>query len=379
MSDNRKKSRRRRSIDETPELTPIEKSIAKYLRFQCPTKKGMFMGMQVAYFNGTKAVECLTESKWSSITTKALAGESTKDSKHPICFSSKHDAVQMLRKFLDNEMFRRVVKVYKEDKSSSEQTASNVAGDTSQSNTPRAVRQRKPKSTATVESTIKDDDSKEKDKTKKKKFKFELHGDPTFIDSTNEFYVWIYSPTTIKQYIIGALLVIGCIAVCLFPLWPPEVRTGVYYLSMVLASLLGVLLSLAVFKYIIFAGVWLLTMGKIKFWLLPNLTEDVGFIESFIPLYILDVTTKKKQNKTNEEKKENDEQEIINKKDDVNEENKNKIESNIVGHTESEQDDDDKEKTSRSSSLDEVDDGNKPQKSSDEDFEVLSKEELETK
>ncbi|CAF3608796.1 unnamed protein product [Rotaria socialis] len=379
MSDNRKKSRRRRSIDEAPELTPIEKSIAKYVRFQCPTKKGMLMGMQVVYFNGTKAVECLTESKWSSITTKALAGESTKDSKHPVCFSSKHDAVQMLRKFLDNEMCRRVVKVYKEEKSSLEQTSSNVTGDTSQSTTPRAVRQRKTKATATSEasSNTKDDDSK--DKAKKKKFKFELHDDQTFIDSANEFYVWIYSPTTIKQYIMGALLVIGCIGVCLFPLWPAEVRTGVYYLSMVLASLLGVLLSLAVVKYIIFAGVWVLTMGKIKFWLLPNLTEDVGFIESFIPLYLLDVTTKKKTNKNNEETKDNNDQETSNKKEDVNEENKKTLESNIVGRTESEQDDDDKEKTSRSSSIDDVDDGNKPQKSSDEDFEVLSKDELETK
>jgi len=95
MSDNRKKSRRRRSVDEPPELTLTEKSIAKYLRFQCPTKKGILMGMQVVYFTGTKAVECLTESKWSSISTKALSGQSTKESKHPICFSSKHDAVQV--------------------------------------------------------------------------------------------------------------------------------------------------------------------------------------------------------------------------------------------------------------------------------------------
>jgi hypothetical protein len=97
MSDNRKKSRRRRSVDEPPELTLNEKSIAKYLRFQCPTKKGMLMGMQVVYFNGTKAVECLTESKWSAISTKALTSESTTDSKHPIYFQSKHDAVQVYR------------------------------------------------------------------------------------------------------------------------------------------------------------------------------------------------------------------------------------------------------------------------------------------
>ncbi|CAF0952482.1 unnamed protein product [Adineta steineri] len=387
MSDNRKKSRRRRSVDETPELTPIEKSIAKHLRFQCPTKKGMLMGMQVVYFNGPKAVECLTESKWSSISTKALAGQTTTDSKHPVCFSSKHDAVQMLRKFLDNEMFRRVVKVYKEDKSTSEQTSSNITGDTSQSNTPCAVRQRKTKATANVESTPKEDDnSKEKEKAKKKKFKFELHDDQLFIDNINEFYVWIYSPTTIKQYIMGALLVIGCIGVCLFPLWPAEVRTGVYYLSMVLASLLGLLLSLAVFKYILFAGVWLLTLGKIRFWLLPNLTEDVGFFDSFVPLYILNAETKKKSSKINNEKQENNNEKdeiekSSNKKENLNEAKKKTIESNTVEQAESEHDDDDdKEKsTSRSSSIDETEDGNKPQKSSDEDFEVLSKDELETK
>lgn len=95
MADNRRRSRRRRSLDETPELKPIEKSIAKYLRFSCPTKKGMLAGSQVIYFNGSKAVECLTESQWSSISTKALSGDSTKESKHPVCFSSKHDAVQV--------------------------------------------------------------------------------------------------------------------------------------------------------------------------------------------------------------------------------------------------------------------------------------------
>jgi hypothetical protein len=55
---------------------------------------------------------------------------------------------------------------------------------------------------------------------------------------------------------------------------------------------------------------------------------------------------------------------------------KKTIESNIVGPTESEQDE---EKSSRSSSMDDIEDGTKPPKSSDEDFEVLSKDELETK
>jgi len=38
-------------------------------------------------------------------------------------------------------------------------------------------------------------------------------------------------------------------------------------------------------RVIIFAVVWLLTWGKVSFWLFPNLTEDVGFFDSFRPLY----------------------------------------------------------------------------------------------
>lgn len=34
-----------------------------------------------------------------------------------------------------------------------------------------------------------------------------------------------------------------------------------------------------------FGLLWGLTFGKLKFWLLPNLTADCGFVESFIPVY----------------------------------------------------------------------------------------------
>ena len=174
-------------------------------------------------------------------------------------------------------MFRRVIKVYKDP---------TPVDDISPLNTSR---QRKTKPT--------------EDKTAKKKFKLELHDEQIFLNSNNDFYVWIYSPTTIKQYLIGSLLVMGSIGICLFPLWPIQVRTGVYYLSMITASLLGGLLSLAVMRYILFAMIWLVTMGKIQFWLLPNLTEDVGFIESFIPLYMVKKPTMNvKKNNEDEEK-----------------------------------------------------------------------------
>ena len=52
---------------------------------------------------------------------------------------------------------------------------------------------------------------------------------------------------------------------------------------------------------VLFAVTWLVTFGKHHFWLLPNLTEDVGFFESFKPLYKHDVCPGKKD-KTDKEK-----------------------------------------------------------------------------
>lgn len=61
----------------------------------------------------------------------------------------------------------------------------------------------------------------------------------------------------------------------------------------------------------VFALAWLVTLGRHHFWILPNLTEDVGFFESFWPLYKHEYKPKgSESNKTEEEdergKKDND-------------------------------------------------------------------------
>ncbi len=101
----------------------------------------------------------------------------------------------------------------------------------------------------------------------------------------SEPYVWYYEATSTMSSIIGALLILGSIAICCFPLWPSSVREGVYYLSLAGCGFLGSIVGLAVLKYIIFAFVWIFTLGTLEFWIFPNLTEDVGFFESFLPVY----------------------------------------------------------------------------------------------
>ena len=46
----------------------------------------------------------------------------------------------------------------------------------------------------------------------------------------------------------------------------------------------------------LFVIVWLLTFGKHHLWILPNLTEDVGFFESFKPWYKHDSYSKTEEN-----------------------------------------------------------------------------------
>ena len=105
-----------------------------------------------------------------------------------------------------------------------------------------------------------------------------------FLDS-KDAYVWIYDPTPWYYWVGGGAIVLITIAVCLFPLWPPWMRLGVHYLSIAAAGFLVFIIALGVVKYIIFALLFALSAGKLRFWIFPNLTEDVGFFESFWPIY----------------------------------------------------------------------------------------------
>jgi translocation protein SEC62 len=62
-------------------------------------------------------------------------------------------------------------------------------------------------------------------------------------------------------------------------------RKGVYYLSIAAAGFLIFIIALVAIRLVVFCVLWALTFGKHHFWLFPNLTEDVGFLASFWPIY----------------------------------------------------------------------------------------------
>merc|ERR1712168_122231 len=148
---------------------------------------------------------------------------------------------------------------------------------------------------------------KEREK-KKRKVRLEMHMDQVFLDSSDA-YVWLYDPTPWYYYLAGGAIVLGIIAVCLFPLWPMEMRQGVYYLSVAAACFLVFIIALAIIKYIIFILLFIGSAGKLKFWIFPNLTEDVGFFESFMPVYTYTYEKPKKAKESDDEESSEEEEE----------------------------------------------------------------------
>lgn len=104
-------------------------------------------------------------------------------------------------------------------------------------------------------------------------------------EAADEFhYIWFYEGAQWRQKLYAGGALLGVIAVVLFPLWPYALRRGVWYLSMGCVGLLGLFFALAIVRLILFL-VTIVTGPKPGIWLFPNLFEDVGFFDSFKPVW----------------------------------------------------------------------------------------------
>lgn len=103
-----------------------------------------------------------------------------------------------------------------------------------------------------------------------------------FTFKPDDYYVWNYNKPSPYASIFGILLIVGIFTVILFPLWPPFMKRGVYWLSMMLMCLIGGIFVIAIIRLILY--VITLIYGT-PLWIFPNLFADVGFFESFVPFY----------------------------------------------------------------------------------------------
>lgn len=297
MAD-KKRSKKRKDEYTGPGEQEIEKAtkdelkVAKWLKSNVPTKKTKFLNHNVEYFSAVRAIDALLASKFAQ-------GDNC-------LFPHRQAVIDFMDDMLHHKLFHRARKVpvsEQELRGKSKKSAGDKEKD-------QAKVAKDEKTTDGGESSHAEGGggkgAADKDKEKRKrKIRLEMHPEQLFVDG-HEAYVWLYDPIPMHYWIFGALLVVGAIVICLFPLWPPLLRKGVYYLSIAAAGFLVFILGLAVLRFVIFCLVWILTGGKHHFWLLPNLTEDVGFFASFWPLYdheYKDGTTDKDKGKKKKKQK----------------------------------------------------------------------------
>ncbi|KAI8969803.1 translocation protein Sec62-domain-containing protein [Pilobolus umbonatus] len=111
----------------------------------------------------------------------------------------------------------------------------------------------------------------------------------------DSYYMWLWEGSQFRLYVGAALLVATILAAVLFPLWPSFLRLGVWYLSMGILCLVGLFFAIALIRLVLYVISYpILPRG---FWLFPNLFEDCGVLESFVPLYGFDEVREKKVKK----------------------------------------------------------------------------------
>ncbi|KAL4402065.1 Translocation protein S62 [Malassezia pachydermatis] len=114
------------------------------------------------------------------------------------------------------------------------------------------------------------------------------------------YFVWLFEGSQLLQKLAGLGLIAVLLAAVMFPLWPMFLRRGVYYLSLGVLGLFGLLMVIAVIRLIF----WVITIvvAPPGIWIFPNLFADVGVVESFIPLWAWDVPPPKKKLKRTKKK-----------------------------------------------------------------------------
>lgn len=262
--------------------------VAKHLRFNLKTKAAVLKREKVEYFTGSSAVDTLMSSKW---VVKADETGQQDENKKPrkegeenkVEFHDRTDAVSFCNYLIDLQYIMRVEKVLVTNKPTTD--GANETGDEEGTQTS------KPSNTSDNQDT---DSSKSKQSTKtkskgekkKKRYRLAVHPKQQFRDSGEDIYIWKYNPPSMSTYIIGFVVVLGAIAWTLQPLWPASTRVAMWYVAMAAACIIGALLALMVLRWFLYGIVLVATIGKVHFWVFPNLNEEkYGFVDSFKPVY----------------------------------------------------------------------------------------------
>ncbi|EDV23929.1 expressed hypothetical protein [Trichoplax adhaerens] len=303
---------------ESPLDTKLVQEILTDLRKNLKTKAALLHKEEVDYFIGQHAVNYLMDSKWA-----------TGDDDAKVIFVDRADAIEFCQQLLLQRNFVRCGKAKKKkwtpfkvaksstsdhDKNDGDSEETKAGNDnatknikTSDSNKDEdyndedAKDDQEPKDDNIPEEEQKEG-AKDAGKKKKKKIKLKEHKEQEFLDS-DDLYAWIFQITSPYNYLIGIVMMAVFMLYNLLPIMPAVVGHYLSQLSTVLLFIVIGIICLAIGRYLLFILVWMFTLGKYHFWLLPQLFADCSFLESFTPVFSLQEYKPSSKTKNKSERK----------------------------------------------------------------------------
>lgn len=103
------------------------------------------------------------------------------------------------------------------------------------------------------------------------------------------YYAWFYEGSQVMTYVGGFAMLAVMLAGVMFPLWPPIMRLGVWYISIAVLAFIGLFFVIAVLRLIFYV----ITVFAVKpgIWIFPQLFADVGFVSIFLPQHVYAMLT----------------------------------------------------------------------------------------
>lgn len=92
------------------------------------------------------------------------------------------------------------------------------------------------------------------------------------------YFAWFYEGSQWTTYAGGLLMVAIMLAGVMFPLWPPIMRLGVWYISVGLLGLIAAFFGLAIVRLIFY--VISVVVAPPGVWIFPKLFADVGVVST---------------------------------------------------------------------------------------------------
>lgn len=108
-------------------------------------------------------------------------------------------------------------------------------------------------------------------------------------------YIWVREPSAHLRLLVSILAVIFFLFLAMFKLWPRSLKRLVSYTAYPVLAFVVVLIVLSIVRLVVFCVTFFTHYPGI--WLFPNLFADVGFFESFVPLWAYHGTDTKPERK----------------------------------------------------------------------------------